>query len=355
MSTVLHQGSHGAEVLHLQQLLHQHGYYGGAVNGEFDERTQVAVIAYQRDAGLHVDGSVDGDTWRSLDGTAGPQTGLRDAAHVDDYVHSAYGVMHSSMTPQDRLEDLMGAAIQELTELGVPQPTYGFDAALSGTSTQAEFRPNRWHVAVNPDLFQPAYLDRLTERQLGDVAKTIYHESRHAELTFREARAQAGLGQHAGQLAAGMRIPRNIADEAVAHAVYQSTMDGATDEALTGYDSFYGAGAARMHSVYAHGTYSEYRQLPEESDAFEAGHNVAEHWRHYGGARGPIQHGDHGEDVRYLQRALAHLGYYHGIDDGDFGPNTVAAVQRFQEHYALPADGLCEEKSWESLGRVYSE
>lgn len=356
MSTILRQGSHGAEVQHLQQLLHQHGYYGGAIDGDFGWRTHVAVTKYQNDAGLHADGSVGDDTWRSLNGTAGSQTGLRSAEHVDDYVHSAYGTMHSSMAPQDRLDHLMHAAIQELTELGVPRPTYAFDAALSGSNTMAEFRSSgQWHIAVNPDQFQPAYVEHLNEQQLGDVANTIYHESRHAELTFREARAQAGLGQTAAQLVASMHIPQNIADEAVLHAIRQSTVDGATDEALTGYDSFYGSGAAATQGVYASGNYESYRRLPEEADAFETGRNVADHWRAYGGIHGSIRQGDTGEHVSYLQRALTHLGYYHGHADGDFGHGTETALMQFQEHSSLTADGVCGEKTWEALARVYAE
>jgi peptidoglycan hydrolase-like protein with peptidoglycan-binding domain len=220
MSTVLRQGSHGADVEHLQQLLHRHGYYGDALDGDFGWRTHIAVTRYQHDAGLHADGTVGEDTWRSLDGTSRPHTGQRDEARVDDYVHGAYGTMCASMAPQDRLDHLMTAAMQELAELGVPRPTYGFDPALSGSHTPAEFRSSgQWHVAVNPDQFAPAYVEQLTEQQLGDVANTIYHESRHAELTFREARAQAGLGQTATQLVASMRIPQNVADGAVAHAI----------------------------------------------------------------------------------------------------------------------------------------
>lgn len=219
MFTVLRQGSHGAEVQHLQQLLHQHGYYGGAIDGDFGWHTHVAVTTYQDEAGLYADGTVGEDTWHSLNGTPGP---------------------HSSMAPQDRLDQLMQAAIQELTELGVPQPTYAFDNGLSGTQTVAEFRcGGQWHVAVNPDQFQPAYVQWLNEHQLGDIANTIYHESRHAELTFREARAQAGLGQTAADLVASMHIPPHIADEAVAHAIRQSTVDGATDGAIAGYDRAY--------------------------------------------------------------------------------------------------------------------
>jgi peptidoglycan hydrolase-like protein with peptidoglycan-binding domain len=356
MSSTLRQGSHGPEVEQLQQLLYDHGYYGGAIDGDFGWRTHVAVTKYQDDAGLRNDGVVGPDTWRSLESTKGTQTGLRSEEHVKDYVDSAYGTMHSSMAPKDRLDTLMAASIQELTELGVPQPSYDFDPGLSGSTTLAEFRSNdQWHVAVNPDQFEPSYVENLNEQQLGEVANTIYHESRHAELTFREARAQAGLGQTADQLVASMHIPHYVAEYAVATAITQSTADGATDEAITGYESFYGTGATDTANVYASGQYEPYRRLPEEADAFETGRNVEDEWRKHGGITGSIRHGDTGEHVAYLQRALSHLGLYHGTADGDFGHGTEAAVRAFQRQNSLTEDGVCGEKTWEVLARVYSE
>jgi peptidoglycan hydrolase-like protein with peptidoglycan-binding domain len=355
-TTTLRQGSHGPEVERLQTLLHQHGYYGGAIDGDFGWRTHVAVTKYQDDAGLTADGTVGPDTWRSLEGTSGPQTGLRAPEHVEDYVDSAYGTMHSSQAPRDRLDHLMAAAIQELTELNVPIPSYDFDAGLSGSNTLAEFRSSgQWHIAVNPDQFQAAHVESLNEQQLGEVANTIYHESRHCELTFREARAQAGLGQTADQLVASMGIPHYVAEYAVTHAITQSTADGATDEALTGYDSFYGTGATATQGVYASGQYDPYRRLPEEADAFETGRNVEDEWRRHGGIHGSIRRGDTGEHVAYLQRALTHLGHYHGTVDGDFGIATEIALQEYQRQNSLTDDGVCGEKTWETLARVYSE
>lgn len=356
MTTILRQGSHGPEVQQLQTLLHQHGYYGGAIDGDFGWRTHVAVTKYQDAAGLRSDGTVGDDTWRSLNSTTGPQTGLRADEHVQDYVRDSYGTMNSSMSAQDRLDQLMRTAVQELTELNVPAPSYAFDPGLSGTNTLAEFRStNQWHIAVNPDRFDPAVVEHLTQQQLGEVANTIYHETRHCEMTFREARAQAGLGKDAAALVAAMSIPQYVADYAVQHAIIQSTPDGASDEAIEGYESFYGTGAAATQGVYQSGQYEPYRRLPEENDAFETGRNVEAAWRAHGGIHGSIRQGDHGEHVSHLQRALAHLGHYHGTVDGDFGHGTETALIAYQQEQGLTADGVCGEQTWEHLARVYSE
>ena len=47
-----------------------------------------------------------------------------------------------------------------------------------------------------------------------------------------------------------------------------------------------------------------------------------------------------GSDVKTLQMMLNTLGYFAGKVDGIFGSKTKAAVQRFQRHNGLTADGV---------------
>jgi zinc D-Ala-D-Ala carboxypeptidase len=55
-----------------------------------------------------------------------------------------------------------------------------------------------------------------------------------------------------------------------------------------------------------------------------------------------LSQGANGEDVRQLQlRVSGYPGYgAHLAIDGDFGPATKAAVQRFQSAYGLGSDGI---------------
>jgi Putative peptidoglycan binding domain len=50
--------------------------------------------------------------------------------------------------------------------------------------------------------------------------------------------------------------------------------------------------------------------------------------------------GDTGSQVTILQRALKALGYSAGKPDGDYGPSTQAAVERFQAAKGLAEDGV---------------
>jgi len=50
--------------------------------------------------------------------------------------------------------------------------------------------------------------------------------------------------------------------------------------------------------------------------------------------------GDTGSQVKVLQRALAALGFSPGKPDGDYGPSTQVAVERFQVAKGLAEDGV---------------
>ncbi|WP_456279543.1 peptidoglycan-binding domain-containing protein [Bacillus sp. AK128] len=56
---------------------------------------------------------------------------------------------------------------------------------------------------------------------------------------------------------------------------------------------------------------------------------------------GILRSGDEGAEVRQLQRALKQINFDPGVVDGIYGPNTEAAVRRFQSNYrALANDGI---------------
>lgn len=54
----------------------------------------------------------------------------------------------------------------------------------------------------------------------------------------------------------------------------------------------------------------------------------------------PLSPGATGSQVKTLQRALAALGFSPGTPDGDYGPSTQVAVERFQSSKGLTADGV---------------
>jgi len=75
ISRVLKQGSQGPDVLLLQQLLAQHGCDPGGLDGMFGPRTRSAVVLFQKQNGLLVDGIVGPQTASRLAGSSSASAG----------------------------------------------------------------------------------------------------------------------------------------------------------------------------------------------------------------------------------------------------------------------------------------
>lgn len=67
----LMRGMTGSDVTSLQQVLRALGYYNGDIDGDFGPVTEEAVMAFQRDRGLYVDGIVGSITSNALGGIGG--------------------------------------------------------------------------------------------------------------------------------------------------------------------------------------------------------------------------------------------------------------------------------------------
>jgi spore germination protein len=73
--TTLRHGARGPEVKELQRLLVKWGYSPGPIDGIFGTKTEQAVLQFQKDRGLKVDGILGAITWKALQGQ--PQPGYQ--------------------------------------------------------------------------------------------------------------------------------------------------------------------------------------------------------------------------------------------------------------------------------------
>jgi Putative peptidoglycan binding domain len=67
-----------------------------------------------------------------------------------------------------------------------------------------------------------------------------------------------------------------------------------------------------------------------------------------------LKPGDTGSQVKTLQRALATLGFSPGKPDGDYGPATQVAVERFQVAKGLAEDGIVGPATLAALQKALS-
>ncbi len=73
-----------------------------------------------------------------------------------------------------------------------------------------------------------------------------------------------------------------------------------------------------------------------------------------------IAEGDSGIPVNTLQYYLSIIAYFNGALEpvprsSYFGPETVAAVKRFQEFYGLSPTGIVDNETWQTISRIYTE
>ena len=65
-----------------------------------------------------------------------------------------------------------------------------------------------------------------------------------------------------------------------------------------------------------------------------------------------LKPGDTGSQVKVLQRALKALGFSPGTPDGDYGPSTQTAVERFQVSKGLAEDGVVGPETLNALRKA---
>ena len=68
-----------------------------------------------------------------------------------------------------------------------------------------------------------------------------------------------------------------------------------------------------------------------------------------------VKDGSRGQAVKHVQTLLIEQGYLSGEADGICGPQTVAAIKKFQEAKGLEVDGICGDGTYRVLsgGKTY--
>ncbi len=243
---------------------------GMAETGAVDAEMVQAVARYQVvNAPLHIDGM------------AGPRTlpalfpsGLAEQASVEAYTEGAREVIEGidwpTLSVDERADAILEKVNESLTAAGVP--VVGKVVQALDPNTFGEFAFTLWSIRVNQALLANA---TLTADQAADLADTMYHEARHAEQWYRMAQLMAGQGRTSAEIATTMQIPNRIALIAFADPIAPDSMEALIADGW--FQSVYGTGSViRAHALGATGTDEEYRNLPEESDAWRVGSSVTE-------------------------------------------------------------------------------
>jgi hypothetical protein len=244
------------------------GEVGAPVTGVPDAELAQGVARYQQVASPG-----------SVDGMAGPRTlpalfpsGLAEQAEVETYTGEARtvieGVDWPMLTVEERADAILAKVNDRLTAAGVP--VVGKVVQALGANEYGRFAFSLWSIRVNQDLLANA---TLTTAQAADLADTMYHEARHAEQWYRMAQLLSGQGKTSAEIASTMGIPARIATIAFGDPIDEDSMEALIADGW--FQSVYGTGSARRaRALGPRGTYQEYRNLPEETDAWRVGSSV---------------------------------------------------------------------------------
>jgi hypothetical protein len=227
-----------------------------------------------------------------------------------------------NMSPQEREAALRSGLNEQMRAAGMPELKLVVDD-LGGR--HGELRFEDFAVAVDRSLIDNA---NLTREQMTQLADTLLHEARHGEQWYMIARHMGTMGLDAPTIAARMQMP-----EATVRAALADTRPMTPEQAAaakTYYDSVYGANAghrnrvlsdlerlgnaldqaradleqveknsgssqadrdaaaARLRQAYEDfdKVYAEYRDLPEERDAWAVGNDASDSYRYH--AQNPL-------------------------------------------------------------------
>jgi peptidoglycan hydrolase-like protein with peptidoglycan-binding domain len=118
-------GDIGDRVAEIQQLLQDAGFYDGAIDGDFGEGTETAVIRFQESRGLVPDGVVGADTEAALRGSGAAVQAAPSSTPADSFSTPTYRLGERVLQNGD-----VGDDVAELQELLRDAGTY--DGAIDG-------------------------------------------------------------------------------------------------------------------------------------------------------------------------------------------------------------------------------
>lgn len=207
-------------------------------------------------------------------------TGIYDPSNIEQYVRDTWGDANSCMSPNDRAQAVVDDVNRQLANEGIPQVGWRFNSAHG---TGAVFSFNDWHMELGETPYSMDIADNATPEQQAWQVSSVYHEARHAEQWYRMARERIGLGATPEQVVQVMQIPDWVALAAAADPITQC--DASQYEAEQWYHSVYGDGAGHRNDTLndVQNNYDEYRNLPEESDAWRTGDAVTEEFQRQSG------------------------------------------------------------------------
>ena len=164
---------------------------------------------------------------------------------VDGFAKAMDGIADkwANLTEADRLAELQRAVDEVAAAAGFPSPRVVSDGTMQ-ERRNGELRFVDWSVAINQRLLSQTVMTPDAIKQLGD---TLFHETRHAEQWWLIARRDAAEGLSAKDSAVKRHIDPITASKAAKDPLPATGPQRACADSM--YESVYGSGRAHRNSV----------------------------------------------------------------------------------------------------------
>jgi len=352
----LKKGSHGEDVSHMQGALHHLGYELGEVDGQFGDKTEHAVMAFQKDNHLKVDGDFGPVTKGTLENAVkrlqfelhhqGYDVGIEHPVdgHLGPY--TAHGISEFQRRNGLVVDGIYGPKSRaKMVEVVLP-----VQHTLANTGLYTGEIDGWWGHYTDSAV-------RRFQKQQGLVVDGICGPVTRGELREFVSRLQFALhsfGYYNGEVdgvygpvttdaVKAFQKDNNLKVDGMAGPVSRGTLAKNTKQVQhllhgIGLD----IGDACIDGWFGHYTSHAVRQFQ--------GHPHHGRQLVVDGIWGPKTKAGAEACVRELQSNLWGLGYDIGFSvDGDFGHYTESAVKAFQRQNGLLVDGIVGPITWRAL------
>lgn len=312
---VLQRGSNGVEVADLQKKLIELKYLKGTPDSYFGINTEKAVLNFQKDANLIMDGIVGEDTWSLLNVAEDEPLPVNEPTIKEGDTNLFVTNLQLKLKTLGYYDNAPTGFFDQNTEKAVKEFQEKNNLKSDGIVGQHTWRliKNEYFNKQNPI---PVLISPMLEGSSGDEVKILQENLQ--KINYYQGEITGIYDVKTGNSVEKFQKDNNLIPTGIVNQLTWETIEEKLNK-----------------SVRTNLLVNELRQKPVLS-------------------RETIKSGSTGPDVRDLQFYLKELSYYNGTIDGSFGAGTNSAVRSFQSNNNLLVDGVVGRNTWSALVNLYS-
>ena len=327
---------YGEDIRAVQNKLNSLGYNAGTADGYYGEGTRTAVINFQTARGLDIDGEVGTNTWNTLfntfnSGGNGVTSNIRkvfiDPGHGGTDPGASGNGLYEKEVVLSISKKVRNILISKGFEVELSRSTDQY-VSLSDRAAQA----NAWDA----DLFVSIHCNSATSSSANGTECYTYPTANTSTKSLSKNMASALASKLAltnrGHKEANFAVLRlsNMPSILIETAFINNANDA--NKLKTRENDFASVIANQIANT----------SIDSSTGGSSNGNTSAEYSRNLK-VTSPLMYG---EDIKAVQNKLNSLGFNCGTADGYYGNDTKNAVIKFQNKFAITADGIVGPTTW---------